>query len=273
MGSLLLTLLPFLIGPVITLVVFIFVFRVSARVMRGEPAIRAPRRRTIMGFVLAGVVVASLFFGFVGAAIIGALAPRSVMFAADMACPGGVQHNSYDYSYKPGQRGTSQEFRCDLPGQASTDITGTTFVYAGLSFSAAALIVLLVLWALLWPRVTAFFNRLRTGGAFAASGKPDADSDASVSDLITSVMGAVATRAKRTQTASVFVNGERVDLSPNDEAAVHRTVADAFGAEPHEPRPHRSLSERLQELEALYRAGTISRSEYDEGRARLLSEI
>lgn len=273
MGPLVLTLLPVLIGPVITVVVLIFVFRVRARAMRGEPGIRAPRRRSIMGLALAGVVGTSLFFGFVGAAMIGALAPRSIMFAAEMACPGGVQHNSFSYSYKPGQRGTSQVFRCEFPGQSPTDITGLTFVYAGLSFSAAALIVLLTLWALIWQRLTAFFNRVRPLGPTASGGKPDPESGASISDLITSVMETAAGRAQRTQTTSVYVNGQRVALDPNDDAAVRQTVADAFGEQPHEPQPHRSLGERLKELEELYRAGTINRSEYDDGRARLLSEI
>lgn len=161
MSPLLLTLLPFLIGPAITLLVFLILFRARARVARGEPAVKVPAKAALRGFAFLAATLMSLWFGFVGAAVIGAVAPRAVMFAADMACPGGVKHDSFDYLYKPGQRGTSQVYMCELPGQAPKEITGRTFVYAGLSFSAAALVFLLVAWAFVKPLLARFWHRIR----------------------------------------------------------------------------------------------------------------
>lgn len=36
----------------------------------------------------------------------------------------GVQHDSYAYSYRPGNHGTAQVFTCQLPGAAPKDISG-----------------------------------------------------------------------------------------------------------------------------------------------------
>lgn len=271
MSPLLLTLLPFLLGPAITLLVVLYFFRVRARVARGEPAIKVPGKAAIRGFAFLAVTLLSLWFGFVGAAIIGAVAPQAVMFAADMACPGGVKHDSFDYSYKPGQRGTSQVFRCELPGQAPKEITGLTFVYAGLSFSAAVLVLLLLSWAFVKPLLARFWRRFRNGSTSSMSGPPGSGAGGSVSDLLASVLAAARTGTRTSTT--MFVNGQRVNLGAGDQDAVRHTVAEAFDEQPQRPQTERSLSERLKALEELYRAGTINRDEYDAARARLLSEI
>src|SRR5690606_33497036 len=84
----------------------------------------------------------SLFLGFVGAAVLGAVAPGTVGFAAELACAGTVDHTTERYSYKPGQSGTSQEWTCTSATGESTRIVGPTYVYAALVFSAGSVAVL-----------------------------------------------------------------------------------------------------------------------------------
>ncbi len=101
------------------------------------------RARGCLPFILVGgVAFLSLFFGFVGAAVLGAVAPGTVAFAADMACDGTVDHSTYSYSYRPGQRGTSQVWTCTSASGEETQIVGKTYVYASLVFSAGSAVVL-----------------------------------------------------------------------------------------------------------------------------------
>lgn len=269
----LLTLLPILIGPVITVLVVIYVLRLVARAKRGEPMFKAPTKSTFRGVAFTVALGVSLFLGFVGAAVAGALLPRTVMFAADMACPGGMKHDSFNYSYKPGQRGTAQVFTCELPGQAPRDITGVTFVYAGLSFSAAALLLLLVFWSIVSPLLGRLFNRDSDAWTTTFAGGPTGSGPGgAINDIITSALASARTRTV-SESASVYVNGQRVNLDPEGESAVRQGVADAFAAVPHAQDHQRNLGDRLKELEELYRTGTINRDEYEAARARMLAEL
>lgn len=71
----------------------------------------------------------------------------------------------------------------------------------------------------------------------------------------------------------MHVNGKRVDLDTDEQPAVRQVVADGMGGESSDPEPQRSIGERLQESEVLYRAGSIIRAEHAAGRARIISEI
>jgi len=245
----LLTLLPVLIGPIITVLVVIYVLRVVARTKRGEPMFKAPTKSAFRGVAFTVALGVSLFLGFVGAAVAGALLPRTVIFAADMACPGGVRHDSFNYSYKPGQRGTAQVFTCELPGQAPRDITGVTFVYAGLSFSAAALVLLLIFWSLVSPLLGRLFKRDSDAWATTFAGGPTGSGPGGANnDIITSALASARTRTV-SESGGVFVNGQRVNPDPAGESAVRQGVANAFGAVPHAQQPQRNLGDRFRELE------------------------
>lgn len=113
-------------------------------------AIWRSARRAAVWVGAAVFVVVSLFSGFVGAAILGAVAPGTVGFAAELACDGTVDHYFYGYSYKPGQSGTSQEWTCTSASGEKERIVGMTFVYAGLVFSAGAAVALGVLVIAAW---------------------------------------------------------------------------------------------------------------------------
>lgn len=95
--------------------------------------------------LIAWAVGISLFLGFVGAAVLTALAPRTVAFAAELACDGTMNHSSTAYQYKPGQRGTLQEWTCTAASGETTRIVGPTYLYASLTFSAGSFVLLGVL--------------------------------------------------------------------------------------------------------------------------------
>lgn len=111
--------------------------------------------------VIASVLGISLFCGFVGAAVLGAVAPGTIGFAAELACAGTVDHSTYSYSYKPGQRGTSQVWTCTAATGETTPIVGRTYVYAALTFSAGSAVVLGLLGAVAWGFLRRLFmNRV-----------------------------------------------------------------------------------------------------------------
>jgi len=92
----------------------------------------------------------SLFLGFVGGAVLAAVAPNTVGFAAELACAGVVEHTSQAYSYKPGQSGITQEWTCTSAGGETKRIVGPTYVYAAIVFSAGVAAVLGVLAVVGW---------------------------------------------------------------------------------------------------------------------------
>lgn len=142
---------------------------------------------------------------------------------------------------------------------------GGTFLYAGLRFSAAALV-------LVKPRLGRFYNRPRGFQPPPIGGPPGPDSGGSNGDLVTTAL-ASARQGLRTETTTMHVNGKRVDLDTDEQPAVRQVVADGMGGESSDPEPQRSIGERLQESEVLYRAGRIIRAEHAAGRARIISEI
>lgn len=252
MGTALLFFLPQLVSLVVFLLVGVVLYRVWRRSVRGEPLFRAPRRGAVWGVVVVALLGVSLFTGFVGAAVIGALAPRSVMFAADMACPGVVSHDSVGYSYKPGQRGVAQVFTCTVAGE-ERDIILATFGYAGLTFSAAAFAVLLLLAVTVGPRLPGLL-RFALGRLSARSA--DVAGAAAMASVVTDAMKEAA-----------------AGLAAGAGAAPPRAAATASATPTGGGSAGRGLGERLRELEELYRAGSITRAEYETARARLLAEL
>ncbi len=229
----------------------------------------------VIGFV--ALIGVALFCGFVGAAVVGAVFPRSVAFANAMACKGGAaQHDSYNYSYKPGQQGVSQVFSCVMPDGEVKTVTLQTFLYAGLVFSGGAFVVLALLAATVLPALGRGLGnawRRRTG---ATSGVGFAGID--LQEILDRSRQA---KERSAGTTTVFVNGEQVDLDPEAKANLFRTVAGVAAAatDPNngaaaDPKAGgRTVAERLEEVEGLYRAGRLSRSEYDALRARILSDL
>jgi hypothetical protein len=115
------------------------------------PVVLGQRSGTYVALVATVLVLgASLFLGFVGAAVLAGVAPTTVGFAADLACAGVVEHTSQAYSYKPGQSGISQEWTCTSAGGETQRIVGLTYVYAAAIFSAGIAAVLGVLAAVGW---------------------------------------------------------------------------------------------------------------------------
>ncbi len=281
MTSVLLILLPFLIGPVITIVVIVLVLRAKGRLARGEPTFSKPSKRTLFGFGFLSALGFSLFTGFVSAAVLGAVVPQTVGFAAEMACPGQVSHDSYNYSYKPGQHGTAQQFTCLVPGQAPQEITGKTFVYAGLSFSAGALVLIALLWSFVGRFVRGFLGGRFTSQQAATLFGPDVPGSGGVAaELIESVLGKLRSNAPGEAATTVYVNGKQVNLASGETHDLNRSIAAALGAAGGaegavgEPEPaERTVGERLRKLEELYRSGLVHREEYDAARERILKEI
>ena len=144
--------------PLIVGVMLLIVLRRRLLGAAGVPRAEGQRTRTsAMAIVLAWLTGLGLFLGFVGAAVIGATAPKTIAFAAEMACDGTVDHETLAYSYKPGQRGTSQEWTCTTASGESTRIVGITYLYAALVFSAGSVALLvglcLLVWVFLWRRI------------------------------------------------------------------------------------------------------------------------
>ncbi len=274
-----LTLLPLLIGPIITITVIVFVLSAKRRVARGEPVLHAPTKQTVRIWAVLAALGFSLFVGFVGAAVIGAVFPKSVMFAADMACAGTVSHDSFDYSYKPGQHGTSQEFECLVPGQEPQRIVGKTFLFAGLTFSGGAFVVMLIALAMLGNLVHRFFGGRFSGGSDTQN-PSGPTTGGNLGSVIDGFLANARTRGQSDGSTTVLVNGKQVNLAPSEAGALYRsisaTVAAAGGAQPQGGQPvndERSIAERLQEVEELYRSGAINRDEYEVARERVLGEI
>ena len=113
-------------------------------------------RRVVTIVVAAWILGTGLFLGFVGAAVIGATAPRTIAFAAEIACDGNVDHETLSYRYLTGESGTSQEWTCVSASGESERIVGITYLYAALVFSAGSVVLLgvlgLLVWVFLWRR-------------------------------------------------------------------------------------------------------------------------
>lgn len=240
----------------------------------------------VIGFV--ALIGVALFCGFVGAAVVGAVFPRSVAFANAMACKGGTaQHDSYNYSYKPGQQGVSQVFSCVMPDGEIKTVTLRTFLYAGLVFSGGAFVVLALLAATVLPALGRGLGngwRRRTGQRFdefmETAGVSTAGGFAGI-DLQETLERSRQAKGRSASTTTVFVNGKQVDLDPEAKADLFRSVAGVAAAatDPHngataDPKAGgRTVAERLEEVEKLYREGHLSRAEYDAVRARILADI
>lgn len=241
------------------LVVFLVVFLVLRRawvIARSDAPAQGAKQLAGLIAVLVWVV-ASLFTGFVGAAIIGALAPGTVGFAAELACAGTVRHSSFDYSYKPGQAGTSQEWTCTSANGTTERIVGKTFVYAGAVFSAGAAVLLGVLGLLGWRLVRGFWRRLTAGGAGAGPRWPFPGGPGSPKlDGIVSKFGS----SEDPSGPAVYVNGRPVG------AGVPPAASTSSGT-------HRSVAERLEEIEKLYRERLLTREEYEAARAHVVAEL
>lgn len=237
----------------------------------------------VIGFVM--LVGVALFCGFVGAAVVGAVFPRSVAFANAMACQGGTaQHDSYGYSYKPGQYGVNQVFSCVMPDGEVKTVTLRTFLYAGLVFSGGAFVVLGLLAATLLPALGRTLGGMwsrRTGQRFDEFMETAGVNTTGGIDLQEILDRSRQAKGRSASTTTVFVNGKQVDLDPEAKADLFRSVAGvaAAAADPHngataDPEAGgRTVAEHLEEVEKLYREGHLSRAEYDAVRERILADI
>ncbi len=240
---------------VIYLVVFLVLRRVWVIARSDAPAKGAKQLAGVIAVLV--WVGASLFTGFVGAAIIGALAPGTIGFAAELACDGTVRHSSFDYSYKPGQAGTSQEWTCTPANGTTERIVGKTFVYAGAVFSAGTAVLLGVLGLLGWRLVRGFWRRRTAGGAGAWPRWPFPDGPSSPNlDAILSKFRS----SEATNRPAVYVNGRPVG------AGVPPAASTSSGT-------RRSVAERLEEIEKLYRERHLTREEYEAARAHVVAEL
>lgn len=236
---------------------------------------RVPARRIVATALLVALLGLSLFAGFVGAAIIGAVAPSTVAFANGMACRGGTpSHASYDYSYKPGQRGTAQVFSCQQPDGSVRDATGATFVYAGATFSAGALVLLTLLVLVGWPILRRMLKRLINSPRIVGVAGPDGTvpNPWSASDLqdLTDALTRGIPKIPPSASTRGSSEGARSDTSTGGDGRWDATT----GASGTNVGPDaRTVAERLEEVERLYRNGLLNRSEYEAARAKIIAEL
>ncbi len=99
--------------------------------------------------ILLAMLPISLFCGLMVASIGGVIYPPVVQVTTPWVCDGDSQLHTRDYSYKPGQHGTSMVFTCSEDGE-DKDITMKVFGAATLLYSAISCALLLPLTLLLF---------------------------------------------------------------------------------------------------------------------------
>jgi hypothetical protein len=176
------------------------------------------------------------FCGLMVATAGGAMNPALVTRAAPWVCDGTVETLSRDYSYKPGQHGTSHNITCTEADGSRRDITlraiGAATVYYTLILLPFGLLLLLAARVLV---------RRKIGGMAARAGLGPGDADK--------------------------VRGFLADRLRTDAEIVRRP----FGTPPG-PAPG-SIEERLRHLQSLRDSGLVSETEYQAKRAEILAGL
>jgi hypothetical protein len=234
--TLIMILVQVLIGPIALLIIGLGIraaFRARSGGGRGGSL---PGAGAKLGCGLIFLVGVCGFCGLMVATAGGAMNPALVTRAAPWVCDGTVETRSRDYSYKPGQQGTSHNITCTEADGGSRDITlraiGAATIYYTLIFLPFGLLLLLA--------VRALFRR-SVGGMAARAGMGPGDADKLRSFL-----------AGRLRT---------------DADIIRRPAAAPSG-----PTPD-SIEERLRHLQSLRESGLVSDAEYQAKRAEILAEL
>ena len=220
----------------------------------------------------------SLFIGLMLASAGGVLIPQLWMPSAHLLCDGQVSVSAQDYSYKPGQHGTSMTVTCTEDDGTQTRITLASIFLSALLYGLALFVLMELIGALLrgvrrdpptasggqgsppWqtPGVQSGFEK------FLQRNEPSVSTDGieglqHLSDKLRRVlpgeMSALVQQAleasarKHAGSATVIVNGQHVDVTHDD------------------------LAERLQKLKKLHDAGLIDDDEYAAKKSSLLNDL
>lgn len=241
---------PLIIGLAIPLEVLLVVALSSQAVMTAvKPGSSGLQfgvvRRVITALMLLGM---SLFIGFVGVAVTGALAPNAVRFGGALACSGTVVSESTQYSYKPGQHGVAREFYCLADDGTTQAITGRTFVYSSLLVAAAALVVLTLLFLFVRGSLRRRFSFVSTA----------------TQPFTVTPSGQVMGGGRLGEQFEEFLS--RSQVVATDKAENNRSSAAAGSG-------RTNTEERLAILERLYRSGQVTLQEYNAKRAEILADL
>lgn len=244
-----LSFLPMLITPLIMSFVFRLVFN---RVKGNNPVLSQLQHKAggcfavvRWGIRLAAIPV-SLFIGLMIVTIGGVAQPKIPLAAAHYICDGETRVNSQDYSYKPGQRGTSITFICTDAQGKQEDISFKLLGVATLYYSA---IVALFLLPLTWLVSLAF--KPSSAGAASPSQPGPTPSASADSSLLSAI------------------------FSGNKQAPV-RQIFEKYNVTFKQVQPENSsesVASRIQQLNALHDKGLLSDAEYETKKAEVLRSL
>jgi Short C-terminal domain len=205
------------------------------------------------GPTLFGVLPASLFVGLMFATAGVAVHPPLAFIATPLVCPGEVEVESRNYSYRPGQSGVTRNLYClSATGGGKPAREDITFAAIGASFLVYTLIAFVLLQLLAWflrPRLSALFRRKRAQ-ALERAGLSATETGVDLQAILAQVAGAV----ERGE-AKVTVRNMDFDMRDGDGPG---------GDDP---------AERLERLKALYDQGLITAAEYQAKRAEIVSGL
>jgi hypothetical protein len=190
----------------------------------------------------------SLFIGLMIATAGGALHPPLLAVAAPVLCDGDMDISSQNYSYKPGQSGTSHTIRCEREGRVQ-EVTLRAIGVSTLIYGAGAW-VLLTLLVLRSRRQQAEHppGGLGAGLSSGFGGRVSAD------DLI-----AAFTQKMKKNTGSPVTFDLRSFTTPSSGGTSAPTGGDA--------------ATRLRQLKALRDQGLISAQDYESRKQEILDEL
>lgn len=250
--------------------------------------------------LLLAALPASLFCGLMVVSIGGVIHPPIVEVVTPWVCDGGnARLHTEDYSYKPGQRGTSMTFSCtDAQGQ-SRDITFKVLGAATLFYSAilAAILLPLAWWVGRFMRLSA------APGSMASPPRThtptvDGGPDDTLREVIHHLRHAPVSPARRGTAddalhgvidnlrhagiTTVTLNGRQVRADPGMiDGLLHTLCGQArsgdIGGDSAHARTGQTvegdIGERLLKLQALHRSGAISDADFEAKKAEILREL
>ncbi|WP_297833413.1 SHOCT domain-containing protein [Thermomonas sp.] len=283
--SLLTSLLPLLIVPLV-------IGFVLYRLKRGFGLPTSPfggKLARLATFALPVILLPiCLFCGLMVAVIGGVTYPPTVEVAAPWVCDGPIQLDTRNYSYKPGQHGTSMTYTCAEAQGAQHDVTLRLLGAATLLYSAILYALALVL--LLAVRLLFRFGAARSAPT-DTSGRPatvSGGNDSGIANLLGNMMPEARTNAAlrdflqgapNRSTTTINVNGQPVSADSSQEllGAVATLLKNAGPGQVQVSSSTHVVegdaAARLLRLVELHRSGALTDAEFEAKKARILREL